>query len=123
MVLALEAMLHRQPRQWPWVFTARPSARCPQSGRQISDRRALAHFRRVLKGLALKGRLHTFRHSFISHALTTGVAEAIVRTWVGHVDQRIMRTYTHIADGISQEAMKKLFVQHEEEAKGRQASA
>jgi integrase len=36
------------------------------------------------------GHLHTFRRSFISHALTSGVPEPIVRQWVGHVDHEII---------------------------------
>jgi integrase len=81
----------------------------PRRWTQISDRRALCHLKTVLKQLKLEGHQHTFRHSFISHALTSGVPEAIVRKWVGHVDARIMKTYTHIADRISQNAMSGLF--------------
>jgi len=54
------------------------------------------------------GHLHTFRHRFISAALTSGVPEAIVREWVGRVAQDIIRHYTHIADAASKEAMKTL---------------
>lgn len=105
----LREALMRQPRQWRWVFTVSPSSKCPVAGRQISDRRALCHLKTILKKLKLEGHQHTFRHSFISHALTKGVPEAIVRQWVGHVDARIMKTYTHIADAISQQAMVGLF--------------
>lgn len=114
---AVRDMLSRQPRQWRWVFTAKPSARYPQQGRQISDRRALSHLKTVLKRLGLKGHQHTFRHSFISHALTSGVAESIVRGWVGHVDRRIMDIYTHIADAVSKAAMKNLFATDGEQAR------
>jgi site-specific recombinase XerD len=105
----LRRLLEQQPRQWRWVLTAKPSAKCPQPGRQISIRRALSHLKTVLKRLGLKGHLHTYRHSFVSHALTSGVPEAIVRSWVGHVDHRILKTYTHVADQISQDAMRNLF--------------
>jgi integrase len=80
----------------------------PTSDRQASPRRALAHLKVVLKKLQLPGHLHTFRHSFISHALTSGVLPAIVRTWVGHVDDEIMKLYTHIADQQSRSAMDKM---------------
>jgi integrase len=92
------------PRSTEWVFTAPRTARHP-AARQASDRRALAHLKVVLKKLGLSGHLHTLRHSFISHALTTGVPEAIVREWVGHVDSQIIRVYTHIADRQSRTAM------------------
>ena len=64
--------------------------------------------KRVLAELDLPGHVHTFRHSFISRAITAGVPEAVVRTWVGHVDQEIMRRYTHIADAASQAAIRRL---------------
>jgi site-specific recombinase XerD len=88
--------------------TAAPSRHYPAGGRQISDRRVLQYLKRVLKRLGLRGHVHTFRHSFISHALTQGIPEAIVRQWVGHVDQEILRHYTHIADAASQAAMQRL---------------
>src|SRR3954471_18194947 len=74
----LYEVLARLPREAKWVFTAPTTARFPVPGRQASDRRALAHLKVVLKKLNLPGHLHTFRHSFISHALTAGAAEAIV---------------------------------------------
>lgn len=119
----LRKVLSLLPRQWRWVFTARPSAKCPVAGRQVSDRRALSHLKTVLKKLKLEGHQHTFRHSFISHSLTSGVPEAIVRKWVGHVDARIMQTYTHIADQISQAAMRNLFKATEEPRQDRRTSS
>jgi integrase/recombinase XerD len=97
--------LREIPRTSTWVFTAPPSRRRPMAGRQMSDRRALAHLKTVLKKVGLTGHLHTFRHSFISHALTGGVPESIVRDWVGHVDPEILKIYTHVADKQSRRAM------------------
>jgi integrase len=97
--------LREIPRTSTWVFTAPPSHRRPMAGRQMSDRRALAHLKTVLKKVGLTGHLHTFRHSFISHALTSGVPEAIVRDWVGHVDAEILKVYTHVASKQSRRAM------------------
>jgi integrase/recombinase XerC len=91
-----------------WLFTARPSKRYPEGGHQINERRLLESLKRVLKQLELPGHLHTFRHSFISNALLTGTPEPIVRSWVGHVDAQIMRTYTHVADQESRAAMQRL---------------
>jgi integrase len=104
----LAEVLRGRPRTAKWVFTAEPSLRRP-AGRQVSDRRALAHVKVVLKRLKLKGHLHTFRHSFISHALTSNIPEAIVRNWVGHVDPEIIRVYTHIADKQSHAGIELLF--------------
>jgi hypothetical protein len=41
-------------------------------------------------------------------ALTSGIPEAVVRAWVGHVDADVIRLYTHIADADSQAAMRRL---------------
>jgi site-specific recombinase XerD len=101
-------VLETSPRQGRWVLTAPPSARYPQGGRQISERRLLAALKRLLERLKLQGHLHTFRHSFISRAVVRGVPEAIIRQWVGHVDPEILRLYTHIADKQSQQAMSRL---------------
>jgi integrase len=96
------------PRRWRWVFTAAPSPKYPKGDRQFSERRLLVSLKRVLKQLGLRGHVHTFRHAFISRALTMGTAEAIVREWVGHVDEEVLKLYTHIADPSSQAAMQRL---------------
>lgn len=96
------------PRNTAWVFMAKPMAGDPQTDRQISERRLLQYLKRVLKKLKLPGHLHTFRHHFISKALTSGVPEAVVRQWVGHVDRDVMQRYTHVADSISKQAMAEL---------------
>ncbi len=86
-------------------------------------RRALVHLKSVLKKLGLKGHLHTFRHTFISHAITQGVPEAIVRDWVGHVDAEILKLYTHIANTASNEAMQRLAAQTDQTRQEREDSA
>jgi integrase len=101
----LYQVLAELPRSDKWVFTAPRTKRFPDAGRQISERRALAHLKTVLKKLGLTGHLHTFRHSFISHALISGAREAMVRGWAGHVDSEILKVYTHIADRQSRNAM------------------
>lgn len=122
------AVLEDLPRRGRWVVTAAPSRHYPDGRRQISDRRVLQYLKRVLKRLGLRGHVHTFRHSFISHALMQGIPEAIVRQWVGHVDQEILRHYTHIADAASQAAMQRLseanqqFLQQQETKDGRKNS-
>ena len=100
-------ILRRLPRRARWVVTAPPSTRYPRGDHQVSERRLLGVLKRVLRGMGLVGHLHTFRHAFISTALTRGVADALVREWVGHVDPHIMKHYTHIASQASQAAMKR----------------
>jgi integrase len=102
------AILSNLPRKAKWVFTAPASAKYPAGDHPLSERRLLEYLKRVLKKLGLPGHVHTFRHSFISHALTQGIPEAIVRQWVGHVDPEVIRLYTHVLDQTSQAAMQRL---------------
>jgi site-specific recombinase XerD len=105
---ATRATLAALPRRWRWVVTMPPSARHPGSGRQWTERRLLGALKKVLAGLALPGKLHTFRHAFISNALVKGTAVAVVKEWVGHVDQRVIDLYTHVHNNASQAAMLRL---------------
>jgi integrase len=109
----LVELFGRLPRRnSPWVFT-RPSRQSEKPGLQpINDRSVLTHLKRILKRLKLPGHVHTFRHSFISHALIRGVPEALVRQWVGHVDPLTIRSYTHIADRDSHAQIERLFEPH-----------
>jgi site-specific recombinase XerD len=104
----VRALLERRPRRIRWVITAPPSNCYPAGDHQVSERRLLGALKKILAKLGLKGHLHTFRHSFISKAITIGVPEAVVREWVGHVDQDILRLYTHIASAASQDAMRRV---------------
>ena len=105
---AVRTVLADLPDDGRWVLCTPPSARYPRKGRQISERRLLGYLKRILKRLGFRGHLHTFRHSFIGRALTAGIPEAVVRNWVGHVDQATLKLYTHIADAESQSAMQRL---------------
>jgi integrase len=62
----------------------------------------------VLQQLGLKSHLHTFRHSFISHAAMCELPERILRQWIGHVDPKILERYFHLADAESHAAMRRL---------------
>jgi integrase/recombinase XerD len=104
----VRAMLRGLSRQSRWVVMAPASPKYPQGDHENLDRRALRALKRVLKGLGLQGKIHTFRHSFLSQALINGTPEALVRAWAGHVDWDILKLYTHIANSDSQEAMKRL---------------
>jgi len=82
------------PRRWRWVVTMPASRFVAELGRQWTERRLLDAVKRVLKKLNLPGKLHTFRHTFISNALLNGTPVAVVREWVGHVDNEIIKRYT-----------------------------
>ena len=100
-------MLENRQRRHRWVFTARASRKYQNGDHQISERRTLEYLKRVLKRLDLPGHLHTFRHSFISKALTSGTPEATLRNWVGHLDPNVTKVYTHVLPEESQTAMKR----------------
>jgi integrase len=104
----VRALLEGLPQDSTWVVTAPPSPKYPNGDHQISERRLLKALKQILKNLGFKGHLHTFRHAFISRALTSGIPESVVRAWVGHVDADVIRLYTHIADAASQAAMRRL---------------
>ena len=105
----------RSRRAEDWVFTAQVSADHPEAGRRLTERRLLDALKRVTKRLDLPGHVHTFRHTFISLALMNGVAESLVRKWVGHVDPAILRYYTHIFDTTGQAEMLRLANAHQSE--------
>jgi site-specific recombinase XerD len=101
-------LLETLPRVGRWVMSMPASRQHPQRGQQWTERRLLGELKRVLKALALNGKLHTFRHFFISNALQRRTPLATLREWVGHVDEEIIKLYTHIFDDDSQVAMKRL---------------
>ena len=107
----VKALLQKQTRGLHddhWVFTAQVSAKHPEVGRRLSERRLLAALKRITKRLDLPGHVHTFRHTFISLALSVGVPEAVVRKWVRHVDPEILKHDTHIHDTAGQAEMRRI---------------
>ena len=105
----LRGLFASLPRQHPLVFVRPLSVRKNPRNAKTRPKVAMIVLRGVLTPLNLPGRLHTFRHAFISHALTRGVPESVVREWVGHVDSGIIRLYTHIAGSVSKSQMTGLF--------------
>lgn len=39
--------------------------------------------------------IHSFRHSFASHAAQAGVPLGVLQAWLGHSSEEITRIYTH----------------------------
>jgi hypothetical protein len=50
------------------------------------------------------------------HPPHSGIPEAVVREWVGHVDRDVLRLYTHIASTESRAAMRRFVGQSEGKA-------
>lgn len=66
---------------------------------------------RSMKGINSKlsgPRFDDVRHSFIAAMFTNGVALGIIQTFVGHLSNRMVRHYTHIATGEARRAVELL---------------
>lgn len=53
----------------------------------------------------IDGRLHSFRHYFVSQCAAGGVSERVVMEWVGHADSAMVRHYFHLHNAESQRQM------------------
>lgn len=110
----LLAVLKRLPRIDEYVFHG------PRRGRLKADTVRRVLVREVLKPLANKfpsmgggqsfidGRLHSFRHFFVSMCAAKNVPERVVMEWVGHADSAMVRHYFHLHDEEAQGFMKSL---------------
>ncbi len=54
------------------------------------------------------GRLHSFRHYFVSQAFLQGATESEVKQWVGHRDSRVVEIYRHLSDEESRQKLERL---------------
>lgn len=98
--------LARRPRDRRIVFTAQPSRKCPRGGHQINERHVLAKLKAILKrqGAAV-GKVHTFRHFFISHCANNGVDPFKLMKWVRHSNIAMVLGYYNLGDDESLQAM------------------
>jgi integrase len=80
-----------------------------ERGGQLRPRNVLTVFiRDVIEPLAEKfptpdgeigfkhGRVHSFRHFFVSQAFLGGASEGEIREWVGHADSKMVEHYRHL---------------------------
>jgi integrase len=92
----------------------------PKGGRLKPDTVRKALVRHVIDPLAdrfpthdgdvgfVDGRLHSFRHYFVSQAFLGGASEGEIREWVGHTDSRIVERYRHLRDEEAQRKMARI---------------
>ena len=92
----------------------------PQGGRLKPDTVRNALVREVITPLKDKfptapgeigfehGRLHSFRHYFVSEAFRRGATEPWIMQWVGHRESRIVARYRHLRDDDAQREMARL---------------
>ena len=57
---------------------------------------------------SINGRLHSFRHYFVSECFRQGASEAQIMEWVGHKDSQTVRRYRHLRQDDSKRAMDQL---------------
>lgn len=99
----LLVVLQQLPRIDAYVFHG------PRGGRLKADTVRRVLVRDVLTPLApqfpgtggqsfIDGRLHSFRHYFVSVCAMSGVPERVVMEWVGHADSEMVRHYFHLHD-------------------------
>lgn len=107
-------VLQQLPRIDQYVFHG------PRQGRLKADTVRRVLVREVLKPLADKfpatdgrksfidGRLHSFRHFFVSECAARGIPERVVMEWVGHADSDMVRYYFHLHDEEAKRQMSRL---------------
>lgn len=54
------------------------------------------------------GRLHSFRHYFVSQSFLSGASEGEIMEWVGHRDSRMVAHYRHLRNEDSQRKMQQI---------------
>jgi integrase len=116
-------VLERLPKVDQYVFHG------PDGGRLKPDFIRRMFVKHVLKPLADKfpangrdqsfidGRMHSFRHFFVSMCAIRNVPELVVMKWVGHADSAMVRHYFHLHDEQAQRYMQSLTLK--DEAAGR----
>lgn len=63
----------------------------------------------LTKKAGLKGlRFHDLRHTFITHMIERGVPIGLIQAFVGHINARMVRHYTHITSGAARKAVELL---------------
>ena len=56
------------------------------------------------------GRLHSFRHFFVSQAFLNGASESEIMEWLGHKDSKMVVHYRHLRNEDSQRKMQQMNV-------------
>jgi integrase len=110
----LVQVLARQPRRDAYVFHG------PRGGRLKPDTVRNVLVNKVIQVLAPQfpspegakgfadGRLHSFRHYFVSCCANSGVPERMIMEWLGHRNSEMIRHYYHLYDKEARRNMDKL---------------
>jgi integrase len=106
-------LLLKTGQEGPWFFTAPPSKKCPQDGRQIDTKELNADFLLILAAVGVttgyrKGgfSIRSLRNSFETMCVNAGIPQRVVDTWLGHRSDRSMASiYYKLPDEDSQRFM------------------
>jgi|GEM_PF-227118 len=110
----LGAILRSLPKHDQYLFHG------PRSGRLKPDTVRNVLIREVIKPLAPQfpspadeqgfkdGRLHSFRHYFVSMCANNNIPERVTMEWLGHQDSEMVRHYYHLHDEEARRQMARL---------------
>ena len=59
----------------------------------------------VRTGANVKARFHDLRHTYVSRLAESGAPESVIRKIVGHIDETVLRRYTHTSRSAIQAAV------------------
>jgi integrase len=110
----LKVVLESLPKHDQYLFHG------PRSGRLKPDTVRNVLIREVIKPLAPQfpspadeqgfkdGRLHSFRHYFVSMCANNNIPERVTMEWLGHQDSEMVRHYYHLHDEEARRQMARL---------------